>query len=40
LEKQVASMETGEMHIKFWSENMKGKYHVEDLGIDWRIILE
>jgi hypothetical protein len=28
------------MHIKFWSENMKGRHHAEDLDIDARIILE
>jgi hypothetical protein len=22
------------MHTKFWSENLKGKHHLEDLGID------
>jgi hypothetical protein len=25
---------------KFWLENLKGRYHSEYLGIDWRIILE
>jgi len=28
------------MHTEFWSENVKGRNHSEDLGIDWRIILE
>jgi hypothetical protein len=28
------------MHTKFWSENLKGRNHVEDLGIDERIISE
>jgi hypothetical protein len=23
---------TWEMHTKFWSENLKGRYHLEDLG--------
>jgi hypothetical protein len=25
---------------KFWSETLNGKYHAEDLGENWRIILE
>jgi hypothetical protein len=25
---------------KFWSENLKGRDHLEDLGVDGRIILE
>jgi hypothetical protein len=28
------------MHIKFWSENLKGRDHVDDLDVDGRIILE
>jgi hypothetical protein len=28
------------MHIKFWSENLKGNDHSEDLAVDGRIILE
>jgi hypothetical protein len=28
------------MHTKFWSENLKGRDHVEDLGMDKKIILE
>jgi hypothetical protein len=28
------------MHEKVWSENLKGLGHLEDLGIDVRIILE
>jgi hypothetical protein len=24
---------------KFWLESLKGRYHMEDLVIDWRIIL-
>jgi hypothetical protein len=28
------------MDIKFGSENVKGRDHSEDLGVDWRIILE
>jgi hypothetical protein len=28
------------MHTKFWLENLKGKDHSEDLGIEGKIILE
>jgi hypothetical protein len=28
-----------EMHTKFWLENLKGRDHSEDLGIDGRIVL-
>jgi len=28
------------MNTEFWSENLKGRYYLEDLGIDGRIILE
>jgi hypothetical protein len=28
------------MFTKFWSENLKGREHSEDLGLDGRIILE
>jgi hypothetical protein len=28
------------MHTKFWSENLKGRDNLEDLGIGRRIILE
>jgi hypothetical protein len=28
------------MHTKFWSENLDGRDHMEDLGIEGRIILE
>jgi len=28
------------MHTKFLSENLKGRDHLEDLGIDRKIILE
>jgi hypothetical protein len=28
------------MHTKFWSENLKGRDYLEDLGIDGKIILE
>jgi hypothetical protein len=29
-----------EMLTKFWSENLKGRDHLEDLGVGGRIILE
>jgi hypothetical protein len=29
-----------EMHIRFWSENLKGRIPLGDLGADGRIILE
>jgi hypothetical protein len=28
------------MHTGFWSENLKGTDHIEDLGIDGKMILE
>lgn len=28
------------MHIKLWSENLKGRDHLEDLDVDVRIILK
>jgi hypothetical protein len=28
------------MNTKFWSENLKGRDHSEDLGVGGRIILE
>jgi hypothetical protein len=28
------------IHTKFWLEKLKGKDHLEDLGIDGKIILE
>jgi hypothetical protein len=27
------------VHTKFWSENLKGRDHSEDLGVDGKIIL-
>jgi hypothetical protein len=30
----------GDMRTKFWSENLKRREHLEDLGADGRIILE
>jgi len=29
-----------EMHTEFWLEDMKGREHVEDVGVDGKIILE
>jgi len=29
-----------EMHMKFWSENLKGTDHSEELSVDTRIILK
>jgi hypothetical protein len=26
------------LHTKFWSENLKGRHHSEDLDVDGRII--
>jgi hypothetical protein len=28
------------MHAKFWSENLKGRDHSEDLGVNGKIIVE
>jgi hypothetical protein len=28
------------MYIKFWLENLKGRNHSQDLGVDGRIILD
>jgi hypothetical protein len=28
------------VRTKFWSDNMKGKDHMEDIGVDRKIILE
>jgi hypothetical protein len=30
----------GEMHKMFWLESLKGRDHMEDLGINGRIILK
>jgi hypothetical protein len=29
-----------EMSIKLWPENLKGRVHVEDLGVDGEIVIE
>jgi hypothetical protein len=28
------------MHTKCWSEDVKGKYNLEDIGVDGRVILD
>jgi hypothetical protein len=28
------------MHTEFWSENLKGRDHSQDLGVDERIIID
>jgi len=28
------------MRTQFWSENLKGRGHSDDFGLDWEIILE
>jgi hypothetical protein len=28
------------MHTKFWSENLKGKDHLEELGVDRKVVLK
>jgi len=35
----TARMEAMRMHTTFWSENLKGKDHLEHLGVDGKIIL-
>jgi len=35
-----SSPERWEVHTKFWSENLKGRNHSQDLGTDGKIILE
>jgi hypothetical protein len=30
----------GEMHTNLWSDNLKERDHLEDLGIDGKIVLE
>jgi hypothetical protein len=36
---QVARMGKMKMHTVFWSENLKGRDHSEDLGVDERLII-
>jgi len=35
----VARMGRSEMYTRYWSENLKGRDHSQDLGVDGRIIL-
>jgi len=37
---QVTVGEIKKMHSKLWSENLKGRDHSRDLGVDGRIMLE
>jgi hypothetical protein len=30
----------GEMHTKFWLENLKGRDHLEELGMDRKLMFE
>jgi hypothetical protein len=36
----VASMREMRDSTKFWSENLWGRYHLDDLGVDGIIILK
>ena len=36
--RNVANMEIGEWHSAYWRGNMKKRGHLEDLGVDGRII--
>jgi hypothetical protein len=38
--KHVAGWERQEMYTKFWLGNLKGRNHLEDIGVDGKIILE
>jgi hypothetical protein len=38
--RHVACMGKMKMHVIFWLESLKGGDHLEDLGIDGRIIIE
>jgi hypothetical protein len=31
-------MGKSDLKEKFWSENVKGRGHMEEVGIDWRIL--
>ena len=35
----VASVERREIHMALWRENLKGRDHLEGLGVDERVIL-
>jgi hypothetical protein len=30
----------GEVHMWLWGGNLKERYHLEDLDVDWEIIME
>jgi hypothetical protein len=36
----VARIERGEVYSGFWWENLSERDHLEDPGVDWRIILK
>jgi len=36
----VGSMGRGEVHTGFWRGNLKERDHLEDLSVDWNIILK
>jgi len=36
----VACIEIGEVHTEFWWRDLKERHHVEDLGIDEKMILK
>ena len=36
----VASLKKGEVHRDIWWRNLKERGHMEDIGVDWRIILK
>jgi hypothetical protein len=35
-----SASEIGELHTGFWWGNLREKDHLEDISIDWRIILK
>jgi hypothetical protein len=36
----VESMDREEVHVGFWWGNLKERDHLEDLSIDWSIIIK
>jgi len=40
LARHVARIGEMKMHKLFWLENLKGRHHCEELGVDGRILLE